>query len=51
MNSMSTAVCNTKSTSATPTADSGRISCGNATFFTRFELSMTERAPLVSDTC
>ena len=43
MNSSSTAVCSTKSKSATPTEASGRISRGNATFFTRFALSITER--------
>ena len=34
-----------KSTRATPTAESGRISRANAIFFTRFALSSTARAP------
>ena len=45
MKRRSTADCITKSTRATPIADSGRISRGNATFFTRFALSITEREP------
>ena len=49
-NTNSTADCSTKSTSATPTAASGRISRGNATFFTRFALEITDWAPAVSDT-
>ncbi len=46
----STPDCRTKSTSATPTTDSGRISRGNATFFTRFPLSITDRVPLPTAT-
>ena len=50
MKSSNTADCNTKSTSATPTTESGRISRGNATFFTRFPLSITDRVPLPTAT-
>ncbi len=46
MKSSSTAICSTKSTRATPTADSGRISRGKYTFFTRFEFPRTD-----SDAC
>ena len=49
MNTSSTADCNTKSTAATPIADSGRISRGNATFFTRLALSSTDREPCSSE--
>ena len=50
MKRSNTADCNTKSTSATPTTESGRISRGNATFFTRFPLSITDRVPLPTAT-
>ncbi len=49
MNNSNTPVCKTKSTSATPTEASGRISLGNATFFTRFELSITALEPESND--
>ena len=49
MNARSTADCSTKSKSATPTADSGRISRGNAIFFTRLALSITDREPVWSE--
>ncbi len=45
MNSSRTADWSTKSNSATPIAERGRISRGNATFFTRFALSITDRDP------
>ena len=48
MNSKRTADWRTKSKSATPTDASGRISRGNATFFTRFALSITDRDPACS---
>ena len=49
MNSRNTALCSTKSKRATPTEESGRISRGNATFFTRFALSITALDPDSSD--
>ena len=45
MNTRKTADCSAKSNSATPTDDRGRISLGNAIFFTRFALSITDRDP------
>ncbi len=46
----STADCRRKSTKTTPTTESGRISRGNATFFTRLPLSITHRVPLPTAT-